>query len=62
MSDFIRNSDPDQDAERTKGLIDPAKLGDWMDDFIAGRRHLSVAWGEKGAVVHESNLDEDSTD
>ena len=32
MSDFIRNSDPDQDAERTKGLIDPAKLGDWMDE------------------------------
>lgn len=29
-------------------------LGGWIEDFITGRRHLSIGWGEKGALVRES--------
>ena len=30
-------------------------LGAWLEEFISGSRHLSVGWGEQGAVVHESD-------
>jgi ribonuclease D len=30
-------------------------LGQWLDDFLAGNCHLSVSWGQEGAVVGESD-------
>ncbi len=30
-------------------------LGEWLESFLAGNCHLSVAWGQDGAVVDESD-------